>query len=72
MTREQLQWILPLVLLLLERHLEIFKIGQTKILHPDELSTHSDSLYIAIDAFENRMKELKSIFFSKKNYLPRV
>ncbi len=46
--------------LLLKRHLEVLRIGQIKILHMEELSTHSDSLYFALNVFEYRMNELQS------------
>ncbi|KAJ7668060.1 hypothetical protein B0H17DRAFT_1336028 [Mycena rosella] len=61
------RFVLPLVALLLERHLEIFRICQEKrIVHPDELWDAADTLDWVLDAVHKRVKLLQTTFKQQK------
>ncbi|KAF8912168.1 hypothetical protein CPB84DRAFT_1957799 [Gymnopilus junonius] len=55
-------WILPLMHLILNRHLEILKLAQAVVLHPQELDTHLDSLTSIFFVFDERQSHLEAIF----------
>ncbi|KIJ54025.1 hypothetical protein M422DRAFT_64240 [Sphaerobolus stellatus SS14] len=52
--------------LLLECHIQNFRVAQTHILDPDELSDASDSIQYALDEVHDHVETLKSIFKQQK------
>ncbi|TCD60695.1 hypothetical protein EIP91_009662, partial [Steccherinum ochraceum] len=62
--------ILPIAHLLLSRHLEIFKVAQTKVLHNDELSNAANSLVTLTDAAVHRVRDLTELFQQRKLNIP--
>ncbi|KDR73637.1 hypothetical protein GALMADRAFT_142100 [Galerina marginata CBS 339.88] len=54
--------ILPLLYLLLNRHLEIVKLAQKVVLGAYELATHSRSIMSLFEVFDERMAHLEVIF----------
>ncbi|KAJ6588466.1 hypothetical protein B0H19DRAFT_1099542 [Mycena capillaripes] len=60
------RYVLPVTYLLLERHFEIFRVGQTRALHPDELWDAADTLLWVFDAVNARIELLQSIFKQQK------
>lgn len=57
----QLQWIFPLLYLLLNRHLEIIKLAQKVVLDPVEMATHTVSLSSIFSVFDERVKRLEGL-----------
>ncbi|KAF8970853.1 hypothetical protein BDZ97DRAFT_1789054 [Flammula alnicola] len=55
-------WILPLLLLLLQRHLAIIKLAQTVVLDEGELDYHVTSLSSIFSVFDERMQNLEAKF----------
>ncbi|KAF5329683.1 hypothetical protein D9619_008943 [Psilocybe cf. subviscida] len=55
-------WLLPLLYLVLERHLEVFKLSQSTVLHMIELRTHTLALGAILDSYDERTARLKDIF----------
>ncbi|KAJ7757039.1 hypothetical protein B0H16DRAFT_1885755 [Mycena metata] len=60
------RYLLPLLYLLLERHFEIIRLCQTRIVHPDELWDAVDTLEWVGDAVRIRMDDLQTIFKQQK------
>ncbi|KAJ7223972.1 hypothetical protein C8J57DRAFT_1591283 [Mycena rebaudengoi] len=60
------RFLLPLIFLLLERDFEILRIGQKKVLHPDELWDSADSVGWALAAARERVDLLESSFKQQK------
>ncbi|KAJ7757035.1 hypothetical protein B0H16DRAFT_1721499 [Mycena metata] len=60
------RYLLPVFYLLLERHFEIFRLCQTRIVHPDELWDAVDTLQWVGDAVPVRVEELQTIFKQQK------
>ncbi|KAJ6610468.1 hypothetical protein B0H10DRAFT_411247 [Mycena sp. CBHHK59/15] len=60
------RFVLPLIYLLLERHFEIFRLCQTRTVHPDELWDAADTLQWVFDAVNDRFTLLQSIFKQQK------
>ncbi|KAJ6591119.1 hypothetical protein DFH09DRAFT_1138663 [Mycena vulgaris] len=56
------RFVLPLIFLLLERHFEIMRVCQSRVVHPDELWDAADTLVYVFDAVEMRLEVLQSIF----------
>ena len=50
---------MPMMYLLLSRHLQLFRVAQTQILADDELSDAADSFVWINDAMEYRVQDLK-------------
>ena len=50
---------MPLLYLLLERHLSLFKVCQSRVLHPEELWDAADTIVWVFDAVRLRYGELK-------------
>ncbi|KDR82341.1 hypothetical protein GALMADRAFT_237605 [Galerina marginata CBS 339.88] len=55
-------WILPLLLFVLSRHLEVIKLAKTRILHEEEVFVHLTSLNNIFLVFDTRMRNLEAIF----------
>ncbi|KAF5318870.1 hypothetical protein D9619_010940 [Psilocybe cf. subviscida] len=55
-------WLLPLLYVLLERHLEVFKIAQSRTLLSWEFVDHCVSLGSIIFLYDERMRQLRDIF----------
>ncbi|KAF4609963.1 hypothetical protein D9613_010377 [Agrocybe pediades] len=55
-------WFLPLVYLLLQRHLAIIKLAKTRVISGIELAVHSTSFMHIFNVFEERSRDLKVIF----------
>ncbi|KIM34875.1 hypothetical protein M413DRAFT_450024 [Hebeloma cylindrosporum] len=55
-------WILPLLYLLLRRHLDIINLAQKRVLKEQELSAHVKSLMTIFSVFDERIQQLESIF----------
>ncbi|KAF7355741.1 hypothetical protein MSAN_01492000 [Mycena sanguinolenta] len=60
------RFLLPLIFLLLERHFQILRACQTKVLHPDELWDAADTLGWAMVAAQERVDLLESTFKQQK------
>ncbi|KAJ7031624.1 hypothetical protein C8F04DRAFT_1110026 [Mycena alexandri] len=60
------RYLLPVFYLLLERHFEIFRLCQTRIVHRDELWDATDTLQWVGDAVQVRVEELQTIFKQQK------
>ncbi|CAK5278372.1 unnamed protein product [Mycena citricolor] len=56
------RYVFPVIYLLLERHFEILRLCQTKVVHPDELWDAADTIVWVFDAIGARFRELESIF----------
>ncbi|KAH9475803.1 hypothetical protein JR316_0011363 [Psilocybe cubensis] len=61
-------WILPLLHLLLQRHLEIIQIAQNIVLDELEMIAHNQSLVSTFRTFEGRIKELDEMFKLDEKY----
>ncbi|KAF9551230.1 hypothetical protein CPC08DRAFT_729061 [Agrocybe pediades] len=57
-----LQWFLPLVYLLLQRHLAIIKLSERRVISKKELPAHSESFMHIFNVFEERSRNLEVIF----------
>ncbi|PPQ77943.1 hypothetical protein CVT25_015418 [Psilocybe cyanescens] len=55
-------WILPLILLLLQHHLDVMHLAKTIVLDPTELYVHTSSLQIIFSVFDERMNNLEARF----------
>ncbi|KAJ7246566.1 hypothetical protein B0H12DRAFT_758041 [Mycena haematopus] len=60
------RFLLPLIFLLLERHFQILRACQSKIVHPDELWDAADTMEWAIVAGQERVDLLESNFKQQK------
>ncbi|KAJ7507291.1 hypothetical protein B0H11DRAFT_197898 [Mycena galericulata] len=60
------RFVLPLLYLLLERHFEIFRVCQTRTVHPEELWDAGDTVQYVIDSVNDRVSLLQSIFKQQK------
>ncbi|KAJ7093996.1 hypothetical protein B0H15DRAFT_905027 [Mycena belliarum] len=60
------RFVLPLTLLLLERHFEIIRVSQTHVVHHDELWDAADTMNWVFQAIGTRFELLKSIFTQQK------
>ncbi|KAJ7849789.1 hypothetical protein B0H14DRAFT_3866764 [Mycena olivaceomarginata] len=60
------RFVMPLLFLLLQRDFEIFRIAQTRVLHPDELWDASETIKYVIEAVDERVNTLKSTFQQQK------
>ncbi|KAF8581694.1 hypothetical protein K439DRAFT_202072 [Ramaria rubella] len=60
------RFVFPLLYLLLKRHFEIFRIGLTNHLHPNELDDAADTIRYVFEAVHERMKVLTSMFRQQK------
>ncbi|KAF7341977.1 hypothetical protein MVEN_01784700 [Mycena venus] len=60
------RYVLPVMYLLLERHFEIFRVCQTRTVHPDELWDAGDTLQYVLDSVLLRLQTLQSIFKQQK------
>lgn len=54
------KWIYPLLYLLLQRHLEVIKLGRIRILNRSEMYTHQVSLDSVLAVFQHRKETLIS------------
>ena len=50
---------MPLLYLVLKRHLSIIKIAETRVLNTDELPAHSSTIYYIHALFTTRMRTLQ-------------
>lgn len=57
-----LQWILPFLYLLLQRHLAIIDIARSFVLDEGEMMVHTQSLVSTFRTFEGRIKDLEGGF----------
>ncbi|KDR79356.1 hypothetical protein GALMADRAFT_265823 [Galerina marginata CBS 339.88] len=55
-------WILPLLYLILTRHLEIIKLAEKRVLNTNELGFHTTSIGHIFSVFDARMRNLNEIF----------
>ncbi|KAF4610197.1 hypothetical protein D9613_010367 [Agrocybe pediades] len=55
-------WFLPLVYLLLQRHLVIIKLAERRVISEKELPAHSESFMHIFNVFEERSRNLEVIF----------
>lgn len=53
-----LQFIFPLLYLLLKRDFEIFRLSRTKVIHKDELWDSADTILYVMDVVANRYSDL--------------
>ncbi|CAK5278153.1 unnamed protein product [Mycena citricolor] len=60
------KYLFPVLFLLLERHLEIFRVCQTHVVHPDELWDAADTVIYVFDAVKARLDDLQTIFKQQK------
>ena len=61
---------MPLLYLLLERHLSLFKVCQSRVLHPEELWDAADTIVWVFDAVRLRYGELKGQSTFDPPFLP--
>ena len=54
-----LKWILPLILLLIRRHLKIVQLARTVVLDTSEFDTHTASLSSVFAVFDKRMDNVQ-------------
>uniref|UniRef100_A0A8H7XPD5 EF-hand domain-containing protein n=1 Tax=Psilocybe cubensis TaxID=181762 RepID=A0A8H7XPD5_PSICU len=55
-------WILPLVLLLLQRHRDVLRLAKTVVLDPREFDAHVQSLMSVFSVFDERIEYLEARF----------
>ncbi|KAF7292835.1 VPS13 domain-containing protein [Mycena indigotica] len=60
------RYALPMIYLLLEKHLEIFRVCQTRVVHADELWDAADTVSWVLGAVATRLELLRSIFKQQK------
>ncbi|KAF7292837.1 VPS13 domain-containing protein [Mycena indigotica] len=60
------KYLLPTIYLLLEKHLQIFRVCQNHVIHPDELWDATDTVRRLLSAVRDRTDLLKSIFKQQK------
>ncbi|KAJ7481633.1 hypothetical protein FB451DRAFT_1236685 [Mycena latifolia] len=60
------RFVLPLVYLLLQRHFEIIRVSQTRVVHPDELWDAADTVDWVFTSVGMRLELLRSIFTQQK------
>ncbi|KAJ7057115.1 hypothetical protein C8F01DRAFT_1372411, partial [Mycena amicta] len=60
------RYVLPVMYLLLKRHLEIFRVCQTHSIHPDEFFDGADTMEYVFQAVRDRLELLQSIFKQQK------
>ncbi|KAK7042365.1 hypothetical protein R3P38DRAFT_2890069 [Favolaschia claudopus] len=65
------RYALLVIYLLMQRHFEIFRICQTRTIHPDELCDAVDTIQYLFDAVSNRVTALQSLFKAQKLDLPQ-
>jgi hypothetical protein len=53
------QWLLPLLYVLLDRHLEVFKLAQSRTLLSSGIVDHCFSLGSIISLYDERMQQLR-------------
>ncbi|PPQ91056.1 hypothetical protein CVT25_013909, partial [Psilocybe cyanescens] len=55
-------WILPLILLLLQRHRDVIRLARTVVLDPREFQAHIQSLISVFSVFDERIENLEAKF----------
>ena len=59
---DKAQYLFPVLYLLFQRHFEIFRVCQHRVIHPDELEDAYDTVLWVFDAVDDRIDALESEF----------
>ncbi|CAL1705902.1 unnamed protein product [Somion occarium] len=65
------KYILPLIFLLLERHLKLFRVAQNRVLQNDALEPCVEGLFTILEAAQDRVDDLRELFQHQRLHVGR-